>query len=127
MTGSSEAGKQRMSDIARLDGLPSNVNSALSTFLSAARERFASDLVSAVLFGSAAEDRLGPTSDVNLMLVLRAFVPERVVQLRDAFLAAEAAIRLRVMFVLEDELRPAAELFAQKFADIRRRHRIVFG
>src|SRR5215813_1287706 len=116
-----------MSDIARLDGLPSNVSSGLSTFLAAARETFSADLVSAVLFGGAAEGRLGPTSDVNLLLVLRAFAPEKVVQLRDAFLAAEAAIKLRAMFVLEDELRSAAELFAQKFADILRRHRVIFG
>jgi hypothetical protein len=47
--------------------------------------------------------------------------------MRDAFLAAEAAIKLRVMFVLEDELSTAAEFFAQKFADILRRHRTVLG
>ena len=116
-----------MSDIARLDGLPSHVSSGLSTFLATARDTFSADLVSAVLFGGAAEGRLGPTSDVNLLLVLRRFAPEKVVQLRDAFLAAEAAIKLRAMFVLEDELRSAAELFAQKFANILRRHRVVFG
>jgi hypothetical protein len=60
-------------------------------------------------------------------VVLRAFVPERINKVRDAYLAAEAAIKLRAMFVLEDELSAAAELFAQKFADILRRHRIVFG
>jgi predicted nucleotidyltransferase len=116
-----------MSGIARLDGLPSNVSSALSTFLAAARDALSGDLVSAVLFGSAAEGRLGPSSDTNLLLVLRTFTPEKIVRLRDAFLAAEAAIKLRAMFVLEDELRSAAELFAQKFADILRRHRLVFG
>jgi len=70
-----------MSDIARLDGLPSNVSNALSTFLAAARDALAGDLVSAVLFGSAAEGRLGPASDVNLLLVLRTFSPEKIVQL----------------------------------------------
>jgi predicted nucleotidyltransferase len=116
-----------MSGIVRLDGLPSNVSSALLTFLAAARDALSGDLVSAVLFGSAAEGRLGPASDVNLLLVLHTFSPAKIVQLRDAFLAAEAAIKLRAMFVLEDELRSAAELFAQKFADILRRHRVVFG
>jgi hypothetical protein len=47
--------------------------------------------------------------------------------LRDALLTAEAAIKLRVMFLLEDELSSAAEFFAQKFADILRRHRVLFG
>jgi predicted nucleotidyltransferase len=116
-----------MSGITRLDGLPDNVSTALSSFLATARDAFSADLVSAVLFGSAAEGRLGPTSDVNLLLVLRVFAPERIDQLRDAYLTAEAAIRLRAMFVMEDELRSAAELFAQKFADILRRHRVVFG
>jgi predicted nucleotidyltransferase len=115
------------SSVASLEGLPSNVASVLSTFLSVARNALASDLVSAVLFGSAAEGKLGPTSDVNLLLVLRTFAPDKIRRLRDAFLTAEAAIKLRVMFVLEDELSSAAELFAQKFADMLRRHRTVFG
>jgi predicted nucleotidyltransferase len=112
---------------ARLDGLPDNVATFLSVFLAAASKALSADLVSAVLFGSAAEDRLGPSSDVNLLLVARDFAPAAIERMRDAYLAAEAAIKLRVMFVREDELPAAAELFAQKFADIRRRHRTVLG
>jgi predicted nucleotidyltransferase len=115
------------SNVARLGELPANVASVLGTFLAAAREAFSSDLVSAVLFGSAAEDKLAASSDVNLLLVLRTFTPDQIGRMRDAFLAAEAAIKLRVMFVLEDELSTAAEFFAQKFADILRRHRTVLG
>jgi len=115
------------SGAARLDGLPGNVASALSAFLAAASHALSDDLVSAVVFGSAAEGQLGPSSDVNLLLVLRVFAPDKVVQMRDALLTAEAAIKLRVMFVLEDELASAAELFAQKFADMLRRHRTIFG
>jgi predicted nucleotidyltransferase len=110
-----------------LEGLPSHVATVLSTFLATAREALSADLVSAVVFGSAAEGKLGPSSDVNLLLVLRAFAPERIARMRDAFLAAEAAIKLRVMFLLEDEVSLAAEFFAQKFADILRRHRTVLG
>jgi predicted nucleotidyltransferase len=115
------------SGVARLEGLPSNVATALSAFLAAARDTLSADLVSAVLFGSAAEDKLAPASDVNLLLVLRMFTPDKIGRMRDTLLAAEAAIKLRVMFVLEDELSSAAEFFAQKFADILRRHRTVFG
>ena len=43
------------------------------------------------------------------------------------FLTAEAAINLQVMFLLEEEIPSAAEFFAQKFADILRRHRIIYG
>jgi predicted nucleotidyltransferase len=113
--------------VAPFEGLPGNVAAVLSAFIGSARDALADDLVSAVLFGSAAEGKLGPASDVNLLLVLRVFAPDKIVAMRDALLTAEAAIKLRVMFVLEEELSSAADLFAQKFADILRRHRIVFG
>jgi predicted nucleotidyltransferase len=112
---------------AQFEELPPSVAAVLSGFLDSARDALSDDLVSAVLFGSAADGRLAQTSDVNLLLVLRAFAPEKMTRLRDALLAAEAAIKLRVMFLLEHELSSAAELFAQKFADILRRHRIVLG
>jgi len=83
--------------------------------------------VSRDAFGSAAENRFAATSDVNLLLVLRAFTPERIARLRDALLAAEAVIKLRVMFLLESEVASAAEFFAHKFHDILRRHRTIFG
>jgi len=113
--------------VAHPEGLPVPVGAILSGFLSSARDALSADLVSAVLFGSAVDGQLGPTSDVNLLLVLSAFSPEKIAGLRDALLAAEAAIKLRVMFLMEDELSSAAEFFAQKFADILRRHRIMFG
>src|SRR4051812_12577206 len=66
--------RERMEgSIARLDGLPAHVASVLSDFAARARDVLADDLVSVVLFGSAAEGRLRPTSDVNLILVLRGF------------------------------------------------------
>lgn len=116
-----------MADGTALQGLPPNVATLLSEFLKAAQAAYSSDLVSVVLYGSAAEGRMGPASDVNLLLVVRAHSAEAGAKLREPFLAAEAAIRLRAMFVLESELASVAELFGQKFADIRRRHRVIFG
>ena len=113
--------------IARLDGLPAHVATILADFAGKARDVLADDLVSIVLFGSAAEGRLKATSDVNLILVLRTFEPEKLGQLGDQLLAADAAIQLRVMFLLESEIPAAVECFAQKFADILRRHRVIFG
>ena len=85
----------------RLERLPANVATVLINFLDEARDTLGDDLVSAVLFGSAAEARLTATSDVNLILVLRGFDAERLGRLGDALLAAEAAIQLKVMFLLE--------------------------
>ena len=68
-----------------------------------------------------------PTSDINLLIILKAFASERIGRLSETFLAAEAAITLRPMFLLAQELPQAAELFAQKFADILRRRRVIHG
>src|SRR5947209_2536996 len=94
---------------ALLQGLPAPVATMLSRFVAAAREAFATDLRSIVLFGSAAEGKLTPTSDVNVVVVLHAFLPQEIDRLRDTFLEAEAAIKLRAMFLLEAEIAPASE------------------
>ena len=72
------------SDAAHLEGLPAPVAAVLSGFLAKTREALSADLVSAVLFGSAVDGTLGSTSDINLLLVLRAFSPDRIELMRDA-------------------------------------------
>ena len=99
----------------------------LNEFLAAARDSFDDDLISAVLFGSAAEGRLRSVSDVNLILLLKRYQSNRVDRVRDAFRAAHAAMRLDVMFLLESEIRPVMEAFALKFSDILVRRRVLFG
>jgi len=107
--------------------LPPEIARNLSTFLDAAREALGPDLRSAVLYGSAAEGRVRATSDVNLVLVLSRFDPERMDRLRDPYRTAHAAIQLGTMLLLEEEIAPAVEAFAVKFGDILRRRRVVFG
>jgi predicted nucleotidyltransferase len=108
-------------------GLPANVTAILENFVGEAQDALGTDLVSVVLFGSAAEGRLTESSDVNLILVLAAFDAGKLNAISDTLQAAEAAIQLRVMFLLESEIPAAVEYFTQKFADIRRRHRVIFG
>lgn len=110
-----------------LSGLPPRIATVLSTFMAETRKACEDDLGSMVLFGSAVDGTLGPASDINLLLLLRSFHPDRMARIRSALVTAEAAIKLRVMFLLESELAAAIELFAQKFADILRRHRVVYG
>jgi hypothetical protein len=107
--------------------LPANVSRVLSEFVEQAKKTFADDLRVIVLYGSAAEGRLRATSDVNLLLVLSAFDQRKADQLREPLRLAETAIRLKVMFLLEQELQPAIEAFAVKFGDIMRRHRALYG
>ena len=108
-------------------GLPANVAAVLESFVGEAREALGPDLISVVLFGSAVDGRLTETSDVNLILVLAAFDAGRLSEISDTLQAAEAAIQLQVMFLVEGEIPAAMDCFAAKFADILRRHRVLFG
>ncbi len=68
-----------------------------------------------------------PSSDINLMVLLSAFDRAKADKLREPLRLAQAAIGLKVMFLLEQELRPATESFAVKFSDILRRRRVLYG
>jgi predicted nucleotidyltransferase len=107
--------------------LPAQVKRVLDDFLQAARESFGKDLLSVVLYGSAAEGKLRATSDVNLVLVLSTFEQGKADPLRAPLRLAQAAIQLRPMFLLREELPAAARSFASKFADILRRRVILHG
>jgi len=110
-----------------MTALPETVTRVLDEFLEAARQACGPALQSAVLFGSAAEGRLRPASDVNLILVLSTFSPEAAAALTKPLRFAESAIKLRVMFLLASEIPAAATAFAQKFSDISKRHRVLLG
>jgi predicted nucleotidyltransferase len=107
--------------------LPGIVARVLDQTVEAAARALGQGLQSIVLFGSAAENRLRPTSDVNLLIVVERFDPKAVDALRPTLQQGRAAIRLAVMWLTRDELQPAAESFAVKFADIARRHRVLYG
>src|SRR5215468_9461558 len=107
--------------------LPDEVQRALDDFLSEAQAAFRDQLQSVVLFGSAAEGRLRPSSDVNLLVVLREYRTGDAARLHQGLLLARAAIRLQAMFLTESEIPAAIECFAQKFADILRRRQLLWG
>lgn len=107
--------------------LPTTVREVVDGVVDAARRAFGDDLRAIILYGSAAEGRMRATSDVNLMFVLARFDHTRANAFREPFRFASAAIRISAMFVLADELDLAARQFAQKFADIQRRHVVLHG
>ena len=110
-----------------LSDLSPQVSRILTEFIDAAQVAFASDLKSIVLFGSAAEGRLRATSDVNVILLLSQFNQRGAEAMREPLRVAQAAIRLSPIFVLEAELPTAITAFAEKFSDILRRRRMLFG
>jgi hypothetical protein len=107
--------------------LPQNVSRALNEFVRAVRIAFGPDLESIVLFGGAAEGKLQPSADVNLIILLNNFKGYRADQARQALRQAQAAIPLRAMFLLVGEVNAAASAFAQKFADVIRKHVVLHG
>ena len=107
--------------------LPADVERSINTFVEAAKAAFETDLVSVLIFGSAAEGRLRATSDVNMLLVLKAFDQTRADRLREPLRIAHAAVQLNAMFLMENEVAAAMDAFAVKFADIVARHRVLFG
>jgi len=107
--------------------VPDQVRQVLEGMVEAARRGFGDDLRAIVLYGSAAEGRLRATSDVNLMFVLLRFDEEKANHFREPFRFAGAAVDVNAMFVLEKELDLATREFAQKFADMQRRHVMLYG
>lgn len=109
------------------EGLTPNVARFLGDLVEQASEVFGEQLHSIVLFGSGAEGRLRPTSDVNVIVVLSAFEQQRADRIRGVVQAGGAAVRMRVMFLLAGEIEAAAEAFGVKFNDILHRHRVLCG
>lgn len=99
----------------------------LTDLVAAARVALGDTLDAIVLYGSAVEGRLRPSSDVNVIFVLGRFEPARLDAIGEAVRLAQAAIRLAPMFLLRDEIPHASAAFAVKFADIVRRHRVLYG
>ena len=103
------------------------VRQAVEGLVDAAQRAFGGDLSSIVLYGSAAEGKMRATSDVNLLFVLSRFDSEKANTFREPFRFAHAAANITAMFLLQEEIAAAAEEFSQKFADITRRHVLLFG
>ena len=78
--------------------MPDAARTTLSEFTAAAQQAFAEDLLSVVLFGSAAEGRLRAASDVNVVLALRHVDPNKLKAIGEVYPFAHAAIRLSAMF-----------------------------
>ena len=107
--------------------LPEEVAQALRSFCEAAVAAFGKELRSIVLFGSAAEGKMRATSDVNVLVVLDRFDRALADPMREEARLAHAAVRLQPMFLLTEEIVPAADAFAVKFEDILSRHVVLVG
>jgi len=107
--------------------LPETTQKTIGEFVLAARTAFETNLSAVVLYGSAAEGKQRPTSDVNVILVLSSFERSQVDAIRQTLRLAQSSVQLNVMFLLRDEILAAAQSFAPKFADVLRRRAILYG
>jgi hypothetical protein len=121
---------QHQADTGRLAvtaDLPTAVRETLDECLDALRRILGGRLDCVLLFGSAAEGRLRPTSDLNLLVMAQRFGETDLDALRQPLQSGRAAAGLTVMFLESAEFAAACEAFAMKFADIKVRHRILHG
>jgi predicted nucleotidyltransferase len=107
--------------------LPADIAATLEEFRAKSVEAFGDTLKSLLLFGSAAEGRLRATSDVNIVMVFSHLDLDRVKAWRSPVELLVAAIDLRPLILLEDEIPAAAEAFAVKYFDILHRRRVLHG
>ena len=107
--------------------LPPVVRGVLDDFLQSAKDALDGTLQSVVLYGSAVDGALSPSSDLNLIFILTSFEKEKLDRLRSPLRVAQAAVQVHVMFLLQNEISAAARSFAPKFAGILRRRAILYG
>lgn len=107
--------------------LPAAAATILEEFLAALLQTAGPQLLSVVLFGSAAEGRLKPNSDINLLVITDHLSLSQLDKVRTALRVGRAVHGLTVMFLERAELSVAAESFALKFSDIKARHRLLYG
>jgi predicted nucleotidyltransferase len=101
----------------------------LQELVSRLQEACGSDLVSVVLFGSAArEDFHEEFSDVNLLVVLQQLKPDSFAALSQVLRWWSREEKLRPpMIMTVEEMRESADVFAIELLDIKSSHKTLFG
>ena len=86
------------------------------------------DLVSVVLYGSAAAgDRNENFSDYNVLCVLKQIAPAQLGACEDIFRWWREAGNPAPLLLTEDEVRTSTDCFAIEFHDIKESHKILYG
>jgi predicted nucleotidyltransferase len=104
-----------------------NPMEVLNPLVEEAKTALGVDLLSVTLFGSGAENRLRKSSDLNLIFVLKTFDHSVVKRFAPKLVFARATYQVDVLWLVESEVAAAVEAFGQKFSDVKRRHRVLFG
>lgn len=99
----------------------------LKGFVQGLQERFGEDLVSVILYGSAAKGaHVAGASDVNVLVVLRSVELDGLSDAAELLAKAREA-RIAPTFWAEGELRGSADVFPVEYRDILSSYRVVHG
>ncbi len=101
---------------------------ALDQLVEKLRNALGQDLVSVVLYGSAAVgDYHGKFSDYNVLCVLSRVAPVQLAATETVFRWWREKGNPAPLLLTEDEVRTSTDCFAIEFHDIKEHHRILFG
>src|SRR4051812_9639228 len=92
------------------------------------RQALPAELVSVILYGSAATgDHQDKFSDYNVLCVLSRIAPEQLRATEPVFRWWREQGNPAPLLLTEDEIRSSADCFAIEFHDIREHHRMLYG
>lgn len=100
----------------------------LNEFVSELKRLYSENLVSVILYGSAAHgDHVEEKSDVNIMIVLKDVSLDLLSSAEKIILKGQKKIKLNPFFWSEDEFRRSLDVFPIEFTDIIQNRRILYG
>src|SRR5438477_12124150 len=100
----------------------------LSEFVEKMRTAAGENLLSVILYGSAADGEFHPEySDLNLLCILRDSAHASLVRFNDAVDWWRKKKHRPPQFMSLQELKDSADVFSIEFLDMKQRHRVVYG
>ncbi len=100
----------------------------LQDFVTGLESSLGENLVSAVLYGSAARgDHYSPESDLNVLVVLKEFELDKISEVRKVIQHGYKKARIEPVFWTADELKNASDVFPVEFNEIVNHHQALYG
>jgi predicted nucleotidyltransferase len=111
-----------------LSALGTEIRERLTALEAALAKELGDDLVSLVVYGSAARGayRAGQ-SDVDVVIVVRQASRETLLSIANVMQVARYSARIEAMILVEDEIAPSTDAFPILYDDIRRNHVVLRG
>lgn len=97
-------------------------------FVSRVKEVYGNDLLSVMLYGSAARGAYRKNvSDINVLIILEKSVPQKLFRLGKDASRLFGRLRITPLIMTRQEFVSAADVFPMEYHDIRTAHRVLFG